>query len=43
MSTLSERLDGLPPERRQRVEERTQALIATLACVCSMDFPGDLE
>ena len=28
MSTLSERLDRLPPERRQRVEERDRALIA---------------
>ena len=28
MSTLGERLDGLPPERRQRVEERARVLIA---------------
>ena len=28
MSTLTERLDGLPPERRQRVEESARALIA---------------
>ena len=28
MSTLGERLDGLAPERRRRVEERARALIA---------------
>ena len=28
MSTLTERLDGLPPERRQRVGESARALIA---------------
>ena len=28
MSSLTERLDRLPPERRRRVEDRAQALIA---------------
>ena len=28
MSSLTERLEQLPPERRQRVEDRAQALIA---------------